>query len=598
MSQHAAKLAQIRSLISAQPEQARLMCQRLVQVAPRDPWVQGTMAGALARLGNSAQALYYARRAVELAPDEPDLLLVYAAALGHERQIDKALEVLDHAQRVAPDHPGCAYHRALALEGRHRYEEALVACGRALVLKPGDAGLESLRAGLLLNLGRVEEGVEVARAASAACSGDSMLAGAVALLLNYLPSADPREVFDAHKRYARSLSTVPGSARAFANTRDPERCVRVGLLSPDLREHSIAYFLEPWLEHYAHESFKILVYQTNRRADAVTGRLKAIVASKGGAWHVVDELADADLSNRILADRVDILIEFSGHTSGNRLPVLHERPAPVQVTYLGYPNSTGLSEVDYRIVDSITDPPGEADAFATEKLVRLDPCFLCYKPPPLVPDCGTKASNHTPRSVIEDRAITFGSFNTVQKLNGPLVKFWTRLLKAVPESRLVLKGGLIADAAVRERVVSRFVAAGLDSSRVECLPPSPCVADHLAQYGRMDIALDPFPYNGTTTTCEALAAGVPVITLKGAMHAGRVGASLLNCVGLGELVAATEEEYIAIAQRLACDPVRRAWLRRELRGIMLSSPLCDAPAFAQRFDAALRQMWRSWCEHS
>jgi predicted O-linked N-acetylglucosamine transferase (SPINDLY family) len=591
MSPNAAKLEHIRSLITDKPEQARAMCQRLVQSSPRDPWVQATMAKVLLRLGNTRQGLHYAQRAAELAPSEPNLLMAHAELLGYENGHEKALEILARALAIAPAHLGCWYHRALTLQRLSRFAESEVACRRALELDPGNAGLQSLLAGVLLNLGRIEETVAMARAACEAHPDDRFLASGLPLTLNYLPGASPREVFAAHRQYGELLDrTDPAPARTFTNTKDPGRRLRIGLLSPDLRQHSVAYFIEPWLEHYRPEAFEVVVYHTNRIADTVTARLQSLVASKGGAWHVMDNISDGGLAERIYADRVDILMELSGHTHAHSLPALHRRPAPVQVTYLGYPNTTGLKEVDYRLVDSMTDPPGEADALATEKLVRLDPCFLCYRPPADAPSC-----SHIPHPTSN---ITFGSFNTLQKLNEPLVHFWTRLLQAIPNSRLFLKAGSAANVGLRESVIGRFAAAGLELGRIEFLPHTPSIADHLALYARVDIALDPFPYNGTTTTCEALYMGVPVVTLAGNMHAGRVGASLLTCAGLADLIAHGEEEYLAIARRLAADPARRARLRGGLRATVLSSALCDAPAFAQRLDEAFRRMWRTWCERS
>jgi predicted O-linked N-acetylglucosamine transferase (SPINDLY family) len=589
MSQYATKLAQVRSLINDKPEQARVMCQRLVQVAPRDPWVQATMSRVMLRLGNTVQGLQYAQRAAELAPNEPILLVAHAELLAYEGQAVKALEVLERAVAIAPTDITCAVHHALALQRIERYAEAEAACRRGLGLDPRHGTLQSLLSGVLVNLGRIEEAVDVARAACEAHPEDHYLASSLAFMLNYRPGATPQEVIAAHRNYGEVLDrTDPIPVRRFTNSRDPERRLRIGLLSPDFLQHSVAYFIEPWLEHFCPQGIELVVYHTNRMADAITARLKTMVLSKGGSWHVMDNISDGGLAEKIFADRIDILMELSGHTHLHSLVALHRRPAPVQVTYLGYPNTTGLRQVDYRLVDSISDPPGAADALATERLARLDPCFLCYKPPADAPDCRTDSASNRP--------ITFGSFNTLQKINRSLVAFWARLLQSVPGSRLVLKAGPAADASLRESAMARFAAAGLDPARVEFLPRVASVTDHLALYGLVDVALDTFPYNGTTTTCEALYMGVPVVTLAGNMHPGRVGASLLTCVGLGDLVAHSEEEYLAIAQRLAADQARRADLRTRLRGMVLSSPLCDAPAFAKRLDEAFRRMWRSWCE--
>jgi predicted O-linked N-acetylglucosamine transferase (SPINDLY family) len=585
MSQHAAKLEHIRSLLHDKPEQARAMCQRLVQSSPRDPWAHATMARVLLRMGNTQQALHFAQRAAELAPTDPNLLMAHAELLGYENQPQKAEQVLRRALTLDPTHQGCLYHLALTLQRLERPNEAEAVCREGLARDPNNQGLEAILAGVLLNLGRIEDTVALARAASESHPDNPLLASGLALMLNYMPGVTPEESLAAHTRYAQLLDRVdPAPPRTFTNTKDPNRRIRVGILSPDLRQHSVAYFIEPWFEHHSRAVIELVVYQTNRIADTVTARLKELVS---GQWHVMDNISDAGLAEKIFADKIDILIELSGHTHAHSLPALHRRPAPIQVTYLGYPNTTGLSEVDYRIVDSITDPP-TADQYATEKLLRLDPCFLCYKPPTSPPPI------HNPQSAIRN-PLTFASFNTLQKLNHPLIALWTNLLNSIPSSRLLLKGGAPANSDLRASITQRFAAAGLDPSRITFLPHAPTTTEHLALYSQADIALDPFPYNGTTTTCEALFMGVPVITLRGNMHPGRVGTSLISAIGLQDLIAQSESDYITIAQRLAADEPRRAHLREHLRATLLASPLCDALAFSQRMDASLRTIWQHWC---
>jgi predicted O-linked N-acetylglucosamine transferase (SPINDLY family) len=585
MSQHAAKLEHIRSLIHDKPEQARAMCQRLVQSAPRDPWTHATMARVLLRMGSTQQALHFAQRAAELAPADPNLLMSHAEFLGYENQPQKAEQVLRRALALDPSHMGCLHHLALTLQRLERPGEAEALCREGLRRDPNNQGLQSILAGVLLNLGRIEDSVALTRAASESNPDNPLLASGLALMLNYLPGATPQGSLAAHTRYANLLDrTDPAPPRTFTNTKDPSRRICVGIVSPDLRQHSVAYFIEPWLEHHS-ESIALVVYQTNRIADAVTARLKSLI--KPGNWRVMDNISDAALAEKIFADRIDILVELSGHTHAHSLPALHRRPAPIQATYLGYPNTTGLKEVDYRIVDSITDPP-PADQYVTERLLRLDPCFLCYKPPADAPPIERR------RPKIEND-VTFCSFNALQKLNQHLVAFWSRLLNSIPNSRLLLKGGSPANTDLRTSITQRFAQAGLDPSRITFLPSAPTTAEHLALYNQADIALDPFPYNGTTTTCEALFMGVPVIALAGTMHSGRVGASLLNAVGLKDLIAESESDFISIAQRLASNESRRTQLRENLRAVLLSSPLCDARAFSKRMDHALRSIWQTWC---
>ena len=302
-------------------------------------------------------------------------------------------------------------------------------------------------------------------------------------------------------------------------------------------------------------------------------------------WLVTVGLSDDDLAERIRTDGIDILVDLAGHTAKNRLGVFARKPAPVQVTWLGYPNTTGLKAIDYRLVDAVTDPVGQADAWASESLVRLEGGFLCYAgskdaPEPTMPPCLTTGT------------VTFGSFNNPAKLSEATLDTWARLLARLPQARLLLKGNPFADAATRALFLSRLSERGVAAERVELVAWLPSEATHLALYNRVDVALDPFPYNGTTTTCEALWMGVPVVTLRGDRHAGRVGASLLTQVGLTDWIAGSVEEYLQIAATLAGNPQHLNDLRRTLRPRLAASPLCDGRAFARKIEATYRTMWQ------
>jgi predicted O-linked N-acetylglucosamine transferase (SPINDLY family) len=278
----------------------------------------------------------------------------------------------------------------------------------------------------------------------------------------------------------------------------------------------------------------------------------------------------------------------SGHAAKSRLLVFARKPAPVQVTWLGYPNTTGLKAIDYRMVDEVTDPVEEADAFASETLVRLPGGFLCYGG-----DDGAPAPGPVPS--LTTGTVTFGSFNSPPKLSPATLDAWAQVLTRLPEARLLLKGKPFADAATRALYHGRLAERGVGPERVELAPWLPEQA-HLALYDRIDIALDPFPYNGTTTTCQALWMGVPVVALRGDRHASRVGASLLTQIGLPDLIADSIGAYVEIAVALAGDPARLADLRHSLRLRMAASPLCDAGGFARKTEHAYRTMWQRWCE--
>jgi predicted O-linked N-acetylglucosamine transferase (SPINDLY family) len=268
------------------------------------------------------------------------------------------------------------------------------------------------------------------------------------------------------------------------------------------------------------------------------------------------------------------------------------KPAPVQVSWLGYPSTTGLAAIDWRISDAIVEPPGGADALSSERVMRLPDGFHCFQPPAEAPPVGPAPGNASGGA---GGRITFGSLNTFAKLSPATLRLWAQILAAVPTARLLLKDSRIHDPTTARHHRERFAAAGIDPARLDILPRAAGTAAHLAAYGRIDVALDPFPYNGTTTTCEALWMGVPVIALAGDRHAARVGASLLHRVGLDDLVTADPDAYVAAAVALARDPAHIATLRGGLRARMQASPLCDGSAFARAMEAAYRAMWRAWC---
>jgi predicted O-linked N-acetylglucosamine transferase (SPINDLY family) len=305
-----------------------------------------------------------------------------------------------------------------------------------------------------------------------------------------------------------------------------------------------------------------------------------------GNWRNILNLSDAEAANLIRSDAIDVLVDLSGHTANNRLLVFAAKPAPVQVTYLGYPNTTGMTAMDYRLTDALADPPGLSDELNVERLWRLPTCAWCYAPFENAPDVQPRASG----------PIMFGCFNAFAKINGSLVAIWAELLGRVAGSRLLLKSAGAGTASAQRRLTEQLAKHGISGDRIEMHGRIADSRGHLDLYGRVDVALDSYPYHGTTTTCEALWMGVPVVSLAGAAHVSRVGVSLLGNVGLPELVAQTPEQYVQIAADLAGDLPRLAELRRTLRGRMGQSPLMDAAGFAQGVEAAYRQMWRNWCE--
>ena len=400
-------------------------------------------------------------------------------------------------------------------------------------------------------------------------------------------NSDARAIFSEHLKLAKQFEKPlsPGIIH-HTNEKTLNRRLKIGYVSPDFRRHSIAYFIEPILSSHDRKHFEVFCYSLMSLEDEVTARIKRYADH----WNCLAEMKDDQAAELIRKDRIDILIDLSGHTYNSRPLIFARKPAPVQSSWIGYPATTGFSAIDYKIVDSHTDPPGLTERFYTEKLVRLPGCFLCYLPDGDSPEVG-------PLPALTSGEITFGSFNDFTKETPAVIEVWSMILKRIPDSFLILKAISFADRDIRQYVREMFEGHGIDSVRIELLPFASSFSEHLKFYHLIDIGLDPFPYNGTTTTCEALWMGVPVITLAGNTHASRVGMSLLTNVGLPELIAETVEEYVSIAVDLAGDLKRLQLLREQLRGTMAHSPLTDAKRFVIALETRFREMWKDWCNN-
>ncbi len=522
---------------------------------------------------------------VELQPD----LAVAWSNLGDELaglgKLDEAIKACRKA--VSLDGGLFAAHNNLAnaLRMRGSTAEAIEAYQRAIALNPTAAAVYNNLGNALGDQGRIEEAIEAYREALRIEPGSREVHSNLLAHLNSSANCSAREVYQEHRRWdelhARKL--MPAGLR-HANQADPERRIRIGYVSPDFRRHSVSYFAESFLSHHDHERFEVFCYADRFVADEVTKRVQGFADE----WRTTTTMGDAELAARVREDQLDILIDLAGHQLGSRLGAFAQKPAPVQATYLGYPATTGLSAMDYRITDALADPPGQTEKLHSEELVRLPRSFLCYHLSDELPNVG-------PLPAESAGCVTFGCFNNFVKVNEFTLALWSRVLEAVPGSRLMLKSRSLGDEGTRAMIRERLGALGVAAERVELLGHLRGFADHLASYGRMDVALDPFPYHGTTTTCEAMAMGVPVITLAGEAHISRVGVSLLRNVGLEELIAETQEEYVEIARRLALDIERLAALRSELRERMRGSAVCDEAGFTRELENAYREMWRGWC---
>ncbi len=583
-----AQLRQAQSLLNTgRAGEAVALIRPLLRTHPAWPPAWHLLALALHAGGHAAEALDAARRGTALAPDDRSILNTLAALLVQAGATGEARAAFERVLAARPGDTQALFNLSNLEWQSGQSWRAIELLRRVLALAPADRDAAYQLATSLCAIGRVAEAIDVCDRALAAHAGDTRLLGARAFALLGSSGVSPAQLADAH----RAL----GAAHEGACAADPPRAgrsaprgagapLRLGFVSPDLREHPVARFLLPLVERLDRSRFAPVAYACSAHADAVTAALRAAFERGGhGAWREISGLSDADAASAVRADGVDVLVDLAGNTIGARPGLFALRAAPVQVSYLGYPATSGMASIGHRIVDALTDPHAPAyDGQCSERLVRLRAPFLCYRPaadPPVAP-----------RTVGATQPVRFGCFGSLHKHSDACLNAWARILAAVPGATLTLKSVRLADADVRADVAKRLSAAGIAPERTALLPPTPGVAEHLAAYNGVDIALDTFPYHGTTTTCDALHMGVPVVSLAGASHHARVGVSLLSAVGLSEFVAADGDGYVRLAASLAADAPRRGILRATLRQRLAQSPLRDEAGFAARWGEVVAEI--------
>ena len=518
-------------------------------------------------------------------PNSVDVLYGLAQIGYTTGRADLVIQTMQRCIALDPNDASAHHNLGNALRSKGHHDEAIAALDTAIRLAPDRAHPHNTLGLTLKDLGRVDEAVRAFRKAVSLDPSFVIARSNLLMFLNYQPDVGPGEVFEEHRRWSRKheLPLTPRFIR-HGNDRDPERRLRIGYLSPDLRQHSVAYFLLPLLENHDRDQIHVTGYHNSAVEDEVTRRITESV----DVWCPILSVPDEQVAARIRADRIDILVDLSGHTAGGRLQVFARKPAPVQITWLGYPGSTGLDAMDYRCSDPLADPPDEANRFSSEQVLHLPRTNWCFDPLSGSPDVSSLPALTAP-------GLTYGSFNNFGKISATTLDMWAEILRRTPGSRLVLKNVAMRSPAAVKLIKQQLSSRGVNTSRLELLGKDESLLEHLTQYNRIDVSLDTFPYHGTTTTCEALWMGVPSIVLAGPGHASRPGVSLLANVGLGDLVAQTPEEYVANAVRLAEDLPRLTEIRAGLRQRMQTSPLMDGPAFARDMEAGYREVWRQWC---
>jgi predicted O-linked N-acetylglucosamine transferase (SPINDLY family) len=532
-------------------------------------------------LSQMEKALASGRRALELEPDSAHAHNNLGVAFHGSHQLHRAIACYQRALALKPDLAEISINLGLAYQQQGQLDEALRSFRQAVQTEPDSAETYLNLGNVFKEQTRLAEALGCYRQALSIRPDFRLAASNLLCALYFSAQHDAAAILAEHRRWNQQFAKpLAGCLPPPTNDRLPGRRLRIGYVSPDFRNHPIGRFLLPLLQSHDHTRFEIFCYSSLDRPDAVTDQCRA----HADMWREVYRLSDQQLAELIRQDRIDILVDTTMHIANNRLLVFARKPAPIQVTYLSYPGTTGLDTMDYRLTDPYLDPPGADEARYSEQSIRLPETYWCYRPMAEAPPV-----NELP--TLRTGQVTFGCLNNFCKVSAPTLATWSRLLRALPQSRLVLNARWGSH---RERVLAYLAGEGIDESRVEFLDFMP-PAEYFRTYHRLDICLDPFPYGGGTTTCDALWMGVPVVSLAGKTAVGRGGRSILSNIALSELVACDAEEYVRIAMSLAMDRPRLANLRATLRARMQASPLMDAPRFARHVEAAYRDMWSRWC---
>ena len=556
-----------------------------VMLEPGHTQAHNNLGDVLLAVGEVANAVAAYGAALDVRPEFAEAHNGLGAALMAQGNQEKAAAAFRRAVDIRPDYAEAHNNLGIALKNLGRLEEAVAAYRRALEAKADYAAAHSNLGNALKEQGHLEKALAAYRAALKANPGLAEAHSNLLYCLLYQPGHNRAAVFAEHRAWnTRHAAPLAPETESHGNPPLPERRLRLGFVGRDFRRHAVGYLTLSALEALDKNAFEITCYADIMQGDALTGRFK----NAAQRWRPSAGLADKDVAAMIRDDAIDILVDLSGHGAGSRLLAFARRPAPLQIKWAGNQfASTGLDAMDYFISDNVASPAGD-ERWYSEELIRLPDGYVCYASPDYAPAVA-------PLPALSGDAVTFGCFNNLSKINAEVIALWSELLTRVAASRLVLKTRQFNDGTVCARIRAMFEDNGIAPGRLDLSGESPH-AELLAAYNDIDIALDPIPYSGGLTTCEALWMGVPVVTLPGAAFAHRHAASHLSNAGLSGWLANTPQDYLAIAARWSGDHDGLANLRAGLRQQMAQSPLCDAPRFAANLEAALRGTWRRWCE--
>ncbi len=499
--------------------------------------------------------------------------------------LENAASHAEAALKSRPDWLDLLFDYGLILKRMARTSEAEAAFRRAIALDKRYVRAYQMLGGVLITQCRVDEALAVFKEGRAHCDDPFLLESPEMFALNCKDDISIEDLFARHVDYGKRLQqSHPARFAPFANTPDPSRRLRVGYVSGDLQHHVVAQFLLPLLEERDQKAFEVYCYSTGDTDDKMSARLRGVCDT----WRNASRMAPGAVADLIHHDRIDILVDLAGHSGTPNLAVFAQQPAPVQATWVGYLNTTGLTRIQYRISDHHCDPPGLTERFHTEKLVRLPHSQWCYRPFVEV-ECAREAP------YARNGFVTFGSFNQIVKVTPSMRRLWGRILTQIPDARLLVVG--VVDKQAQSGLYRDLADAGVDRARIEMLPYVP-LEEYYRSFGRVDIALDTMPFSGGTTTCDALWMGTPVITAPGQRSWSRSAASALTTLGLQEWIAESADDYVLRAVRFARNPSIVAEVRKSLRSSMLASPLMNRQQFTRDMEGAFRHMWQSWCSEN
>ena len=580
--------------LSSNPEAALELARKWLEREPESTAATNAFAEALLARGEYWAAFTHCTKVLEKDPSNIEAILISFGALSKLEYHRESLAFGRMAIRALPDRKTICGSLSYALfkmsttEGHHRdIEDACYYASIIHQLLPNDFNTNAAMSSVYLNMLRYREAMAHFDRARQIDPKNTVHISSRLFHDNYSWFYTREEVFERHMEWGRLVRERVGAPRTdFANTPDPDRPLRIGFVSGDFVYHPVAYFFLSVFSEIL-KTHEVCIYSNRKERDedemTVDFRREATI------FRCVSGMKDEDFQAQVAADGVDVIFDLSGHTSDNRLMAFARRLAPVQVSWLGYPNTTGLDTMDFRLSDSIVEPENDAERFSAERIVRLPGGFHLYRPSYAIP------TQVAPLPALKNNFITFGSFNNLKKASMDTYEAWAGILKAVPRSVIAIKDRNVDPRYTEDRVRSIMASFGVEPSRVTIKGMQKNNFDHMSAYNVIDVALDCFPYNGTTTTCEALVMGCPVVTVLGNSHVSRVSASLLTHVGHPEWIASTPEEYVRKAVELAADTAKLSEIRSNLREQLYASPVCDTARMERELTEAIRWMWRDWC---